>query len=444
MEEKRNCELLLSGCEVVMENHTILPDGAIAVGDKKILDIGPRPALQSRWTPKEMLDCRSKLAMPGMVDGHTHSVQQHLKGGVADEMPIVWRRILVPFESRVDGEARRLASELHCLQMIRNGITTFSDAGTGTGMAELADVVEACGLRANITQPCWDNDPSLPENLRDASPEAALDKMERLYEMCHGRGEGRLQVMFSFSSPDTASERLISLLAEAAQRCGVRLHTHLSQHVDEVRACIMRYGLRPPEYLARCGALHNGLVAAHCIHVTDADLHLMAERGVNIVHCPASNLTTQGLPKVMAESALGLNIALGNDGAAVCRQDLFYQAQLLKIITHACFATPVFETVGLPIGEALDMMTINGARALGLAEITGSLTPGKRADIVLVDLCAVHLQPAKDRLKNLVMAASGQDVSDVLVDGRLLMRERQVLSLNEHDILERARSYHGA
>ncbi|MDP4110387.1 MAG: amidohydrolase family protein [Bacillota bacterium] len=434
MKNIEKADLLITGCSAVMPDASVTEDAAIAVKDGKIVYIGRASEPGAKVGATETLNARGKLAMPGMYDCHTHSVQQLLKGGAVDEPPIVWRRILVPYEASAGDEDRYHAALLYCLQMIRAGVTMFSDAGT-VNMEPCVRAVEQTGIQALITQPCWDSDLSLPEAVRDKNAGEALRKAERLYKSFDGYAQGRIRVCFSFSSPDTASPELIRLLGEAAGEYGVRLHTHLCQHIDEVKTCVLKYRMRPAELLESCGVLNDRLLAAHCIHVTDRDIHMMAERGVNIVHCPSSNLTTQGLPKYPAECAAGARVSLGNDGAAVARQDMFYQAQLLKFITHACFATLVYDTVGLSIKEAYEMITINGARALGVRDRLGTLETGKQADIVLVDLRTPALSPSRNILNTVIMAGSANDVSDVLIKGKIILKNREFTGLDEEKIL---------
>ena len=161
----------------------------------------------------------------------------------------------------------------------------------------------------------------------------------------------------------------------------------------------------------------------------------MAERGLHVIHCPTANLPTQGIPKLLAERAAGLNIALGNDGATSAKQDLFGQVQLLKYVTQATFGTPVFEPTVLPLAEAFNMMTQNGANALGVGEQLGSLTPGKQADIVLLQVDNVNYLPSRNLLHTMMMVASSQDVSDVIIGGKILLRNGRFTQIDEEAIL---------
>ncbi|MEA4942586.1 MAG: amidohydrolase family protein [Oscillibacter sp.] len=439
MEEKRSCDLLICHCGAILPGFQLLEDAAIAVEAGRILEIGKAEALLSRYQPRERLEAGGKLAMPGMVDCHTHTVQQLLKGGTVDEPPIVWRRILVPYESRMTPEDRYHAARLYCLQALRAGITLFADAGS-MDMTGTVQAVTETGIRAAIARVGRDMDPELPACMCDPTAEQSIDAMERLYRDYDGSAGGRIRIWFSLSSPMSSSPQLVEGVALAAKARGTGIHIHLGEHPAEVQTCLSRWGLRPPAFLDRYGALGSNVIAAHCIQITDFDIRLMAQRGLHVIHCPTANLPTQGIPKLLAERAAGLNIALGNDGATSAKQDLFGQAQLLKYVTQAVYGTPVFEPNVLPLAEAFAMMTANGARALGMGEQLGTLETGKLADIVLLRTDGVNYLPSRNLLHTMMMVASSQDVSDVLVGGKLLLRDGQFAALDETEILRQGRA----
>ena len=200
-------------------------------------------------------------------------------------------------------------------------------------------------------------DPELPACMCDATAEASIAAMEKLYSDYHGAADGRIHIWFSLSSPMSSSPQLVEGVALAAKKRGTGIHIHLGEHPAEVQTCLARWGLRPPSFLDKYGALGSNVIAAHCIQITDFDIRLMAERGIHVIHCPTANLPTQGIPKLLAERAAGLNIALGNDGATTARQDMFAQAQLLKYVTQAVYGTPVFEPIVLPLAKPAIVVT---------------------------------------------------------------------------------------
>ena len=430
----RVCDLLICGCSVVLPGFRLLEHAAIAVDRGIILEIGDVDQIRTRYQPNQTIWAEGKLAMPGMYDCHTHTVQQLLKGGTVDEPPIIWRRILVPYESHLTAEDRYHAARLYCLQALRAGITMFADAGS-MDMTGTAQAVSETGIRAAIARVGRDLDPELPACMCDATAEKSISAMETFYRDYHGTADGRIHVWFSLSSPMSSSPQLVEGVAQVAKIRNTGIHIHLGEHPAEVQTCLSRWGLRPPAFLDKYGALGKNVIAAHCIQITDFDMQLMAERGLHVIHCPTANLPTQGIPKLLAERAAGLNIALGNDGATSAKQDLFGQVQLLKYVTQATFGTPVFEPTVLPLAEAFNMMTQNGANALGVGEQLGSLTPGKQADIVLLQVDNVNYLPSRNLLHTMMMVASSQDVSDVIIGGKILLCNGRFTQIDEEAIL---------
>lgn len=428
------CDLLIQGCSAILPGFRLLENAAIAIDRGIILEVGTAELLRRRYQPRETIQATGKLAMPGMYDCHTHTVQQLLKGGTVDEPPIIWRRILVPYESQLTPEDRYHAARLYCLQALRAGITMFADAGS-MDMSGTAQAVAETGIRAAIARVGRDLDPELPSCMCDDSAERSIDAMENFYREYHGKAEGRIHVWFSLSSPMSSSPQLVEGVAQAAKQRKTGIHIHLGEHPAEVQTCLARWGLRPPDFLDKYGALGPNVIAAHCIQITDFDIRLMAERGLHVIHCPTANLPTQGIPKLLAERAAGLNIALGNDGASSAKQDLFGQVQLLKYVTQAVYGTPVFEPNVLPLAEAFQMMTQNGARALGMGEQLGSLAAGKLADIVLLRIDTVNYEPSRHPLHTVMMVASSQDVSDVIIGGRVVLHNGEFTDLDEEEIL---------
>lgn len=428
------CSLMIKNCSVVQTDFTLLENASIAVDQNRIVEIGDTALICDKYLPVETIDGRNKLAMPGMYDCHTHTVQQLLKGGTVDEPPIVWRRILVPYEARLNEQDRYQAARLYCIQALKAGITMFADAGS-MDMTGTIRAVHETGIRAAITRVARDSDPELPACMCDPTPEAALEAMEKLYHEYNGSAGGKVSIWFSISSPMSSSDRLVRLVAAAARHYKTGVHIHLGEHPAEVQACLVRWGMRPPEFLDHCGLLGNNVIAAHCIQITDFDIRLMAERGMHVIHCPTANLPTQGIPKLLAERAAGINIALGNDGASSAKQDILGQAQLLKYVTQAVYGTPVFEPVVLPLREAFAMATRNGAKALGVLDDLGTLEAGKKADIVLLNLNDPSFVPTRNLLNTVMMVASSQDVSDVIIDGEVLLRNREFTKLDEQEIL---------
>lgn len=436
-QDKKKCTLLIKNCKLINSNLKIIDESAIAINNDCIVDLGPISTIEANYDPDDIIDAKGKVASPGMIDCHTHSVQQFLRGGVLGEPPVVWMRVLVPFEASCREQDIYHASRLSCLQMLKNGITTFADSGV-SDISPMIQAIQEMGIRATVTRNTRDMGDFLPSKLRDSSPEEAIRKTEEMYKEFNGSGDGRVNVWFSATSTTTTSPKLGRLVTEAAKEYNTGILCHMSESMDEVAECIKQYGMRPPEYFDSCGILGTNVVAAHCVYITDFDIHLMAKRKANIIHCPTANLSDQGFPKLLAERAAGLNIGIGNDGAAIANLDNFPQMQLLKYATQAAQGTPVYELDVLPVEAAFKMSTSNNAKALMKENEIGSLEIGKKADVILIDTNQPLISPNKNLFKTLVMNGSGRDVTDVIVNGEVIIKDRDFVSIDEEEVVRTA------
>ncbi len=430
------CELLISDATVLLPDLTLKERAAIAVDGGKIVAIGDSAALQREYGPGTLLEGAGKLAMPGMVDGHTHACQQLLRGRITDEPPMVWVRFLVPFESQLEPEDVYWSAMLCCVEMIKGGVTAFADAG-GRHMHEVARAVADSGMRACIARSTMDAAEFVPANMKDSAPEAVA-RTEELFQAWNGGAGGRVRIWFALRQVMTSTPALVEGVADAARRHGTGVHIHLAEHLREVEHCLVNYRCRPAEWLDSLGLLGPNVLAGHCVALSEREVQLLVQRGTTPVHCPRSNLQSHGFPKTPLFLALGSPIGLGSDGAATGRIDHWENMRLLKAATQGRYGLPINDPAVLPVEDALRMATSGGARALLLQDEIGTLQVGKRADIALVRCTAPHLNPTHSLLRSLVMAAASEDVSDVLVDGKLLMRDRRLTHLDEAQIVHKA------
>jgi 5-methylthioadenosine/S-adenosylhomocysteine deaminase len=425
-------DLLIRGCELLQPDFSILSNAVLCVKDGRIAKIVPG-AEAGALTARQEIDGAGKLAMPGLVDGHTHASQQLLRGSVIDELPMVWSRILVPFESNLTAEDSYAGALLFCLEYLKAGITTFADAG-GPHMESVARAVLDTGIRACLTRSMMDQgDLAMKETTAQA-----LQRNEELYRQFHNRGEGRLRIWFGLRQAITCSPALAEGVAARARELGTGVHIHLAEHLDEVSFCLRNYKMRPAEWYDSFGLLAPNLIAAHSVRLSDAEVKLVSERGASPVHCPRANLGNHGFSKTPLFLLLGANVGIGTDGATTGRADLFEQMRLLKSAVQARYGLEINDPLALPALETLRMATASGARAVMQAGEIGSLEVGKKADIVLLNIRQPHFRPTAHLPKTIVTNAGAGDVSDVLVDGRLLVRDRRCLLLDEEEIYRKA------
>jgi 5-methylthioadenosine/S-adenosylhomocysteine deaminase len=434
--QAKTCDLLITDIIAVMPDMTVRPGTAIAVEGGQIVAIGDTSGLESSYRPKARLAGAGKMAMPGLVDAHTHACQQLLRGRITDEPPMIWVRFLVPYESALEPDDVYWSAMLCGVEMIRAGITAFADSG-GRHMGQVARAVQQLGLRACITRSTMDSAGFVPTNMKDSTQDA-IAKIEALYHQWHGGANDRIHIWFALRQVMTSTPELVQGVAEAARRHGTGVHIHLAEHLREVEHCVVNYRMRPAEWLDSLGLLGPNVLAAHCVVLSDREVQLVTERGTIPVHCPRSNLHSHGFPKTPLFLSLGSPIGMGSDGASSSAISLFESGRLLKSATQARHGLPINDATVLPVEDVLRMWTSGGARALMLQDRIGTLEVGKRADIILLSLQGPHMTPTHSLLRTLVMCATPGDVTDVIVDGAILMRDRILTQVDEAEIVAKA------
>ncbi|MGQ9533418.1 MAG: amidohydrolase family protein [Desulfotomaculales bacterium] len=416
--------LLVRGATVLTMDPrgTVYDPGEVAVGGDAIIHVGPPESVPADFRADRVIEGRGLVLLPGLVNAHTHAAMTLFRG-YADDLPLMeWLQTKIwPVEARLEPEDVYWGTLLACVEMIRSGTTAFADMYFH--MEEAARAVLDAGIRA-----------SLSRGLIGVAPGAnrALEDGVALVREFHGAGEGRLTCMLGPHAPYTCPPDYLERVRDQAARLGVGVHIHLSETEGEVAEIRARYGCSPVRLLERTGLLRVPVLAAHCVHLDDDDVGILAARGVSVAHNPESNMKlASGVAPVAQLLDAGVNVALGTDGAASNNNlDLFEEMRAAALLQKVARRDPTV----LPAHRVLEMPTINGARALGLADRIGSLEPGKKADFILVDTAQAHLTPRHSVPAHLVYAARGPDVVTVVVDGRIVMENRAVLTVDEEKL----------
>ncbi len=373
------------------------------------------------------LDASGGLVIPGLVNAHTH-VAMTLLRGYADDKPLdAWLREDVwPAEAALTPDDIEVGTELGVLEMIRSGTTAFADMYFATD--RVADVVDRAGVRAR-----------LGHGVVTAGKEgsAAAEDVEESLTVAadlDGAADGRIRTAFMPHSLTTVGEAHLREGIDRAADAGVPVHLHANETVDEVDPIVEARDERPIEYADDLGALGPGNFLAHCVHVDDAEIGLLADTDTAVVHCPASNMKlASGMAPVERLREAGVTVALGTDGAASNNDlDLFDEMRDAAMVGKLAAA----DASAVPAAAAVEMATAAGADALGLPG--GRIAAGAAADLAVVDLDAPHLTPVHDPVSHLAYAARGDDVRHTVCDGRVLMRDRTVLTLDERAVMDRA------
>ncbi len=418
------------------EMHQYEP-GAVAISGDSLLAAGSEAEIRKAFTGKQIIDCGGKVLMPGLVNAHTH-VPMTLLRGLADDLRLdVWLMgYMMPVEREfVSPDFVRLGAQLACAELIRTGVTCFADMYYFE--EEVAKATAEAGLRAVCAQTVL-KFPSPDATSYEDSLAAARDFIQRW------KGHTLITPSVAPHAPYTCTPEILRATAQLAAEYDVPLHTHIAETALEVETMRRENGMPVVPYVKKQGLFDAKVLAAHCVHIDEGEMRTLMHAGAGVAHNPSSNLKlASGFAPVQRMLDLGLNVGIGTDGAASNNDlDMFEEVRLAAFIAKAVSNDPT----SVPAATALTMATRLGANALHLGSVTGSLEPGKRADLILVDISPLHNSPRfrRDRenpYAQLVYAAKATDVCDVMVNGKWLMRDRKLLSSNESELVAAANEY---
>jgi 5-methylthioadenosine/S-adenosylhomocysteine deaminase len=390
--------------------------------------------------PARVIDARGCAVIPGFVQAHVHLCQALFRG-MADDMPLLeWLRSRIwPLEAAHDEASLRASAELGLVEMMRAGTTCILDMGTVHDHDAVMDACVRSGVRAVSGKTMMDVGDGVPPGLRETT-RGSLDESERLARDWRGAGGGRIGYAYAPRFILSCSEALVRGAAERATSDGSLLHTHVAEHPSEREAVRAALGDDDLAVLRRWGMRGPRAVLAHGVQLTDDEARVLAADATRIVHCPSANLKLgSGIARVAELDALGVRLALGADGAP-CNNNLDPWTEL----RHAALLAKVRTGVTtLPARRAFRLATIDGARALSLEGITGSLEVGKRADLAIVRLDGPHCEPGGDVFSRLVYACGARDVAHVFVDGAHVVASGEHTRLDAERVTARARAQGG-
>jgi 5-methylthioadenosine/S-adenosylhomocysteine deaminase len=408
--------------------------GALAVAGDGIVAVGPEDEIKKEYSAKETVDCKGKILMPGLVNAHTH-VPMTLLRGIADDLRLdVWLQgYMWPVEREfASREFVHLGTSIACAELIRSGVTTFNDMYFYED--EVAKATAQAGMRAVCGQSIL-KFPTPDAKSYDDSMEQARDYIERW------KDHPLVVPSIAPHAPYTCTDEILRQTSELAQEFDVPLHIHLAETSLEVVNMRNENGMPVIPYVKKQGLLEAKVIAAHCVHIDAGEVRTLHHAGAGVSHNPSSNLKlASGFAPVTQMLDVGLNVGIGTDGPASNNDlDMFEEVRLAAFLAKAVTNDPT----SLPASQALLMGTRLGAQALHIGHLAGSLTPGLRADLILVDLSPVHNSPSFKRSADniyaqIVYASKSTDVTDVMVNGTWLMRDRRLLTLEEDELLAQA------
>ena len=405
---------------------------AVAIHEGRILALLPSTDAEQRYAAGTVHRLDTHALIPGLINAHTHGAMTLLRG-LADDLPLMeWlHHHIWPAEQRwVSEEFVHDGTLLAVAEMLRGGTTCFNDMYFFPDVT--ARVCSDAGMRASVGLIVLD----FPSAWAGSADEY-LSKGIELHDALHG--DALIRTAFAPHAPYTVSDAPLLRIQTYVNELEIPVHMHVHETADEVRQSVDATGERPIARLERLGLLSPYLVAVHMTQLEDEEIALVAERGVHVVHCPESNLKlASGFCPVHRLHQAGVNLALGTDGAASNNDlNMFSETRTAALLAKAVAA----DAAALPAHAALRMATLNGAKALGMEQLTGSLEPGKAADLVAVTLDGIETQPVYHPLSQLVYATGRDKVTDVWVAGRHLLNRRELTTIDEQQVLERTRQW---
>ncbi len=432
--ESPSADFVVEGQYVVTmdENQNVIPDGAVAIKDGLIIALGSAESINAQYTATERIKGDNRIVMPGLVNGHSHAAMTLLRG-VADDLALMdWlNNYIFPAEVEfVDAEFVRIGTELACWEMIRGGTTTFVDMYYFPDV--IADVVESCGMRAMISATVIDQ--------RSPDAENASDSIRKGLEFI-GRWKdknGRITPIFGPHANYTLNADQLKETRAAANDAGVSISIHMSESPFELQYSKDTFGMTSIEFYDSIGFLDGPTIAAHVVWPTKSEIPVLAERKVGVIHNPSSNMKiASGVSPVTDMLRAGVRVGLGTDGAASNNDlDMWEEMRLAAFLQKVDRMDPEV----LSAQTVLTMATSGGAEAIGMRDQIGALSVGMKADLIQVSFDDVHFVPTYDVISHLVYVADEQDVATVIVDGKVLMREYRVLTVDTNRVTQEARA----
>ena len=431
---KQKADLLVTGGTVVSMDaqRRVIEDGAVAVVGDSIVAVGTSAEIEGKYEAAKTIDAHGAIVMPGLINGHAHAAMSLFRG-IADDLSLDdWlHKYIFPAEARnVTEDFVAWGTRLGILEMLRGGITTYADMYYFEDA--VARVTKEAGMRGVLGETIIDF--PAPDN---KSVPQALEYTQKYLD--HWKGDALIVAAVAPHSMYTCSEKTLQDAAALARRNHAPILIHIAEAPFELEQSRNKYGLTPVAYLARAGVLGPDVVGAHCIWVDHADIATLTHYGVGCIHNPSSNMkTAAGVMPVVEMLEAGEAIGLATDGAASNNDlDLFEEMDLAAKLQKVAR----MDSRALPAEQVVEMATITGARALHLEKLIGSLEAGKKADLILVDTSAPHATPMYNVYSQLVYALKASDVKTVVIGGKIVMQDRQMLTLNEKEILAKAQDY---
>jgi 5-methylthioadenosine/S-adenosylhomocysteine deaminase len=422
--------LIKGGTLLTMDKQDAVVRGDLLIRDGRITSLG-----ETAQTADIVIDAVGCAVIPGFIQSHIHLCQTLFRGAADDLLLLDWLKKRVwPLEAAHTAASVKASARLGVAELIKGGTTCALTMETVNHTAEVFKVVEDSGFRATVGKCMMDKGDEVPGALHEET-ETSIKESLALLETWHGKAEGRIRYCFAPRFALSCTRELLARVAQLARERNVLVHTHASENRNECALVESETGLRNVAYLDSLGLSGRHVVLAHCVHLDAAEVETLANTGTNVAHCPSSNLKLgSGIAEIARMLDRGVSVSLGADGAACNnRLDMFTEMRSMALLQKSLHGPDV-----IPAKQALRIATIGGAIALGLEKQVGSLESGKQADVAVVNLRSLHSSPYQDPVSALVYSAQTSDVQSVVIDGQVVMKDGELLTLDERTVVEEA------
>ena len=421
----------------------IITDGSVFIDGSKIIEIGKTDRMK-HTSADTVIDAKNMLIMPGLVNTHVHLAQALIRSGADDVALVDWLKNYVwVLQGNFQGEDGKVSAELCMAEMIRTGTTSFVECMIHSryGFEQLAKSVEQVGMRAALSKIIMDSTGYADSDgimyhgmVEDAK--ACLKETDEMYKKWHGEADGRLQVWYGLRSLGAVTPDLFKEVSRLVRAKKTHMTMHLGEVVDDVRYVRDNFNMKLTEFARENNLLGPDMVFAHGIHFEDDELDVLAATQSNIAHCPASNMKlASGFAKIPQMLDKGVPVSIATDGGPSNNTyDMVREMRLAALIHKAYVKDPLVVTAE----QAIEMATLGGAKAMGIDDKVGSLEAGKLADLILIDLTSLGLIPPENPVSNIIYSGSGQYVDTTIVNGKILMHEKKLLTLDLESVRKNA------
>ncbi|MDO5718847.1 MAG: amidohydrolase [Tissierellia bacterium] len=414
-------KILIDNIDIIpmTKRDLVLENSCIEIDGEKIISVGSKT---EGFKPDKIIDGKDKLAIPGLINAHTHMGMSYMRN-YADDLDLMdWLQDEIwPLEAKLTREDIYYSSKLSMLESIKSGITTFVDMYFE--MDRVGDAALEIGMRGVLT----------PGYIEDDRSEQRIEAYRRLYENYDGKS-GLLKVMIAPHAPYTVGKEHLFKLIELSKELNTGIHIHLAETEFEEKEAYKNFGMSTIKYIDSLGLFEQPTIAAHCVHVDDEDIEIMAEKNVHVVHNPSSNLKlASGFAKVQQMLDAGVKLALGTDGSSSNNNlNMIEEMHIASIMAKAVSKNPK----ALSAYDTLKMATMGGAEAIGMGKQLGAIEAGRLADISIIDLNKIHLKPINNKISLVVYSAQASDIDTVIINGNIVMESRKIIGVDENEIIE--------